>query len=133
MATIDLTFSLYSARSINGSMTRDQTPPTINRNKDRLPDLSSRPPPPTTTIPQTSTFLPPPAQEDIRLCTINKADPNDTSGIELNYHRKEQFHSLTISPGRNDGPSSKSSVLTPNHCVMKNTGRPMRRAHARQI
>lgn len=52
---------------------------------------------------------PPPLfiKEDIRLCTINRADANDAFGIELNYHRKEQFHSLSIIPGRNNGPSSK--------------------------
>jgi hypothetical protein len=47
------------------------------------------------------------AQEDIRLCTIHRADADDTVGISLNYHRRERFHSLDITPGRNNGPSSK--------------------------
>lgn len=85
-----------------------------------VPDLS-RPPRPQqqqpipipTVIPTSASFLPsapaPLTQEDIRLCTINRADPQDTFGIELNYHKKEQFHSLSITPGRENGPSSKSS------------------------
>ena len=58
-----------------------------------------------------SSILPPPSQplsnEDIRLCTIHRADAADTFGIELNYHRKEQFHSLSITPGRDNEASSK--------------------------
>jgi hypothetical protein len=50
----------------------------------------------------------PARQDDIRLCKINRADATDTCGIELNYHRKEKFHSLSITPGRGDGPSSKN-------------------------
>ena len=83
-----------------------------------VPDLSrpsrgqQQPIPITAVIPTPTSFLPsPPAplnQEDIRLCTINRADPQDTFGIELNYHKKEQFHSLSITPGRENGPSSKS-------------------------
>ncbi|CAF3566014.1 unnamed protein product [Rotaria sp. Silwood1] len=44
--------------------------------------------------------------EDIRLCTIYRADSSDTFGIELNYHRREQFHSLSIVPGRDNGRSN---------------------------
>lgn len=46
---------------------------------------------------------------DIRLCTINRADENDTVGIQLDSHIKERFHSVIITPGRDDEPSSKSS------------------------
>jgi hypothetical protein len=60
--------------------------------------------PPSSIIPSPSTPL---AREDIRLCTINRADATDVWGIEFNYHRREQFHSLTIVCGRDDGPSSK--------------------------
>jgi hypothetical protein len=88
-----------------------------------VPDLS-RPPraqqpiPAVIPIPTSTSFLPsapaPLNQEDIRLCTINRADPQDTFGIELNYHKKEQFHSLSITPGRDNGPSSKSSPFDPS-------------------
>ncbi|CAF3987237.1 unnamed protein product [Rotaria sordida] len=44
--------------------------------------------------------------EDIRLCTIYRADPTDTFGIELNYHRREQFYSLSIIPGRDNERSN---------------------------
>ncbi|CAF1330790.1 unnamed protein product [Rotaria sp. Silwood1] len=44
--------------------------------------------------------------ENIRLCTIYRADPSDTFGFELNYHRREQFHSLSIIPGRDNGRSN---------------------------
>ncbi|CAF1169404.1 unnamed protein product, partial [Didymodactylos carnosus] len=37
-----------------------------------------------------------PDQEDIRLCTINRSNANETFGIELNYHRQDRFHSLTL-------------------------------------
>lgn len=51
--------------------------------------------------------IPIPAMTDnIRLCTINRADPDDTFGIELNYHRRDQYHSLSIISGRYNGPSS---------------------------
>lgn len=50
-------------------------------------------------------------QDDIRLCTINRADASDPFGIELNYHKREQFHSLSITPGRDGGRSSTSSDL----------------------
>lgn len=73
-----------------------------------VPDLSRVSRGPMTTSPS---ILPPPPQplsnEDIRLCTIHRADATDTFGIELNYHRKEQFHSLSITPGRDNEPSSK--------------------------
>jgi hypothetical protein len=71
-----------------------------------VPDLTrpSRPPIATTILPPPTQSL---ANEDIRLCTINRADASDTFGIELNFHRKEQFHSLSITPGRDNGPSSK--------------------------
>jgi hypothetical protein len=47
------------------------------------------------------------SQEDIRLCTIMRADATDPPGVVLNYHEKEQFHSLDIIQGRNNKPSSK--------------------------
>ncbi|CAF0822274.1 unnamed protein product [Adineta steineri] len=70
-----------------------------------VPDLT-RP-----TRPQISTsIIPSPVMplnhEDIRLSTINRADAADTFGIELNFHRREQFHSLSITPGRDNGPSN---------------------------
>ncbi|UJR14959.1 hypothetical protein I4U23_001938 [Adineta vaga] len=70
-----------------------------------VPDLSrtDRSQVPPTIIPMPTIPL---AREDIRLCTINRADPTDTFGIELNYHRREQFHSLNITAGRDNGPSN---------------------------
>lgn len=75
-----------------------------------VPDLTrtSRPPITSSVLPSLITSLP---NEDIRLCTINRADTSDPFGIELNYHRKEQFHSLSITPGRDNGPSSKKNIL----------------------
>lgn len=103
---------------------RQQGPPSIastlrdfpkNRTPS-VPDLSRQNRPSVTPIapsissnsmvPSTSQSFPPP-QEDIRLCTINRADATDPFGIELNYHRREQFHSLSITPGRNGGQSSE--------------------------
>jgi hypothetical protein len=54
-------------------------------------------------------FLPLPTlyRADIRLCTIMRADATDPPGVVMNYNKKEQFHSLNIIPGRNNGPSSK--------------------------
>lgn len=71
-----------------------------------VPDLTrpSRSQVTTSILPSLGTSLP---NEDIRLCTINRADASDAFGIELNFHRKEQFHSLSITPGRDNGPSSK--------------------------
>ncbi len=114
MTTIDIDI-FYSASSIRDG---SQLPPsntstlreTPKARTPSVPDLTraSRPP-------IISTILPPPTQslpnEDIRLCTINRADASDTFGIELNFHRKEQFHSLSITPGRDNGPSSKTSII----------------------
>ncbi len=55
--------------------------------------------------------LTPLAHEDIRLCTINRADPTDLFGIELNFHRQENFHSLSITPGQDNGPSSEIFLI----------------------
>jgi len=102
----------YSAPSVNDV---SQLPPSNTstiRDPPRaktpsIPDLtrSTRTTLPTTIIPSPPTPL---AYEDIRLCTINRADAADTFGIELNYHRREQFHSLSITSGRDDAPSSKT-------------------------
>jgi hypothetical protein len=75
-----------------------------------VPDLSrtSRSQVPSSILPLPPTPL---SREDIRLCTINRADATDTFGIELNFHRREQFHSLSITPGRENGPSSKIFLL----------------------
>ena len=110
MTTID-TNIFYSASSIRDG---SQLPPsntstlreTPKARTPSVPDLTrvSRPPITPTILPPTQSF----PNEDIRLCTINRADASDTFGIELNYHRKEQFHSLSITPGRDNGPSSKS-------------------------
>jgi hypothetical protein len=51
---------------------------------------------------------PEPHQDDIRLCTINRANATDTYGIELNYHKRDQYHSMKITAGRDDAPSSKN-------------------------
>lgn len=76
-----------------------------------VPDLTrtSRPPITSSVLPSLITSLP---NEDIRLCTINRADTSDPFGIELNYHRKEQFHSLSITPGRDNGPSSRKNLVS---------------------
>jgi C-terminal processing protease CtpA/Prc len=57
---------------------------------------------------QKSTFSKP-HQDDIRLCTINRANAGDTYGIELNFHKREQYHSINIITSR--GPSSKNFIL----------------------
>jgi len=111
MTTIDVE-CFYSAPSVNDV---SQIPPSNTstiRDPPRaktpsIPDLTrtTRTTIPSSIIPSPSTPL---AYEDIRLCTINRADAADPFGIELNYHRREQFHSLSITSGRNDGPSSKS-------------------------
>jgi hypothetical protein len=49
--------------------------------------------------------------EDIRLCSINRADATDSYGIELNYKIREQLHILKIQSDRNTGPSSKNCVM----------------------
>lgn len=46
--------------------------------------------------------------DDIRLCTITRADSTDTYGLELNYHKRDNYHTLKITSGRNNGPSSKN-------------------------
>ncbi|CAF4254974.1 unnamed protein product, partial [Rotaria sp. Silwood2] len=43
--------------------------------------------------------------EDIRLCTIYRTDDTDSFGFELNFHRREHFHSLFCIPGPNDKQS----------------------------
>ncbi len=48
-------------------------------------------------------------QDDIRLCTITRANATDTYGLELNYHRRDHFHSLKLTSGRGNEPSSKNS------------------------
>lgn len=53
----------------------------------------------------TSTLNPP--EDDIRLCTITRANAADTYGIELNYHRREQYHSLKLSSSASNMPTSK--------------------------
>ncbi|CAF1230905.1 unnamed protein product [Rotaria sordida] len=70
-----------------------------------VPDLtqSTRSQIPPLIIPTSSV---PSRNEDIRLCTIDRADSADTFGIELNYHRREQFHSLSIIPGRDNERSN---------------------------
>jgi hypothetical protein len=113
MATIDVDI-FYSAPVINNG---SQLPPSNTSTLRDLPpartpsvpDLSrpSRVPVPSSILPPPSTPL---SNEDIRLCTINRADPTDPFGIELNFHRKEQFHSLSITPGRDNGPSSKIRI-----------------------
>lgn len=76
-----------------------------------LPDLSllSR-------IAVSSVILPfklsPLVNEDIPLCKINRADAMDTFGLELAWHRKKQFYSLSIVSGRDNGPSSKTLLLS---------------------
>ncbi|CAF3266956.1 unnamed protein product [Rotaria socialis] len=82
--------------TLRGEMPKTRTPSV----PDLTPSTRSKIPP--LTIPP-SVGLP---NEDIRLCTIYRADPSDTFGIELNYHRREQFHSLSIVPGRNNERSN---------------------------
>jgi hypothetical protein len=106
----------YSAPVINaGSQLPPSNTSTLREEpKPRTPSVPDLTRP--SRVPITSSILPPPptplSHEDIRLCTINRADPTDTFGIELNFHRKEQFHSLSITPGRDNGPSSKIIKLS---------------------
>lgn len=48
-----------------------------------------------------------PPEDDIRLCTITRASATDTYGMELNYHRRDHYHSLKISPNLPNASSSK--------------------------
>jgi hypothetical protein len=48
--------------------------------------------------------------EDIRLCTIIRADATDILGVYLTHYKIEAYYSLTISKGRNDGPSSEDFI-----------------------
>ncbi len=50
-------------------------------------------------------------QDDIRLCTINRANSEDTYGIELSFYKKYQYHSVRTIAGRDNGPSSKNFIL----------------------
>ncbi len=111
MTTINVDI-FYSAPSIrDGSQLAPSNPPTLRdtpkARTPSVPDLTRQSRPPITP----SLILPSPPQplpnEDIRLCTINRADGADTFDLELSFHRKEQFHSLTITPGQDNGPSSK--------------------------
>jgi hypothetical protein len=56
--------------------------------------------------------IPPLVNEDIRLCTINRADALDIFGLELAWHCRKRFHSLSIISGRDNGPSSKTLLLS---------------------
>ena len=80
----------------NGSQARTPSVPELSQ-PTRTPVL-----PPVVPVPSL-----PRNNDDIRLCTIYRADPTDTFGIELNYHRREQFHSLNIVPGQNNERSSR--------------------------
>lgn len=72
-----------------------------------VPDLTRTTSPPAMVTPISTLQNEIPVQEDIRLCTIIRADPEDSVGIELSYHRLQHFHSLTVIPGRDNGPSSR--------------------------
>jgi hypothetical protein len=50
---------------------------------------------------------PPKHQDDIRLCTINRASATDTFGFELVYDERGKYHSLKIKPDRTSNQSSK--------------------------
>jgi hypothetical protein len=64
-------------------------------------------------LPYTSASVttPVPHQDDIRLCTINRANVTDTYGIELNFHRRDNYHSIKVTVGRDNAPSSKNFIL----------------------
>jgi len=120
MATINVEI-FYSAPIIdNGSQLPPSNTSTLRDfpvKTPSVPDLTRTPRPPIIS----PTILPSPipqlSHEDIRLCTINRADPTDPFGIELNFHRKENFHSLSITPGRNNGPSSKIFLIKLNFSI----------------
>ena len=76
----------------------------FNRSHLGSDDVSSDEEPPSVKPPAAPLSL---SEEDIRLCSINRGDETDTFGFELNFHRRERFHSLSISSGRDDKPSSK--------------------------
>ncbi|CAF3177363.1 unnamed protein product [Rotaria sp. Silwood2] len=104
----------YANERTSSSINGDNQPPPSNTSTIRdmpktrtpsVPDLtqSTRSQIPPLIIPSSSVPL---KNEDIRLCSIYRADASDTFGIELNYHRREQFHSLSIVSGRNNEPSN---------------------------
>ena len=113
MTTIDTDFLYAASNNREGS----QIPPSNTSTlrdfpKAKTPSVPDLTRPSRAPMMTSSSILPPPSQplpnEDIRLCTIHRADASDTFGIELNYHRKEQFHSLSITSGRDNELSSKT-------------------------
>ncbi len=46
-------------------------------------------------------------QDDIRLCRITRNGPTDTYGIELIYHKRDQYHSLKLRSDLGNAFSSK--------------------------
>lgn len=55
-------------------------------------------------------YFPRKINEDIRLCTINRAHDKDTFGIEITSCPIELFYSIRILPNGNKKRSSKNSV-----------------------
>lgn len=45
--------------------------------------------------------------EDIRLCAIYRCHPTDTYGFQLNYHKRDNYHSVDPVDTHNNIPSSK--------------------------
>jgi len=50
-------------------------------------------------------------QDDIRLCTITRANATDPYGLELNYHKRDNYHSLKLTTRPDNVPSSKNLIL----------------------
>lgn len=66
-------------------------------------------------------------QDDIRLCTITRANATDTYGIELNYHRRDQYHSLKVISDDTNTPNSKlnkcGSIIDCNRWISRCSSR----------
>jgi hypothetical protein len=58
--------------------------------------------------------------DDIRLCTINRADKKDTYGFSLDYNEEKKYHSLKLKSGRDNTPSSKNFIFTSTYKTAMN-------------
>jgi hypothetical protein len=59
--------------------------------------------------------------DDIRLCTINRANPSDTYGFGIDYDEEGNYHSLKLIPGRDNKTSSKNFIFTSTYKTATNS------------
>ncbi len=58
---------------------------------------------------------------DIRLCTINRANPSDPYGFGIDYDEEGKYHSLKLIPGRDNKTSSKNFIFTSTYKTATNS------------